>query len=69
MHSLMLTLRKIDRNYLDSDYILAYDHLQAYAPHVYDKEIYSCWPNNKFFCSFLDTINSATAFKTVLKRS
>ena len=45
MHSLMLTLRKIERIYLDSDYILTY-YLQAYAPHGYDKEIYFCWPNN-----------------------
>ena len=43
---LTLTLRKIERIYLDSGYILTYDYLQAYAPHGYDKEIYFRWPNN-----------------------
>ena len=38
IHSLMLTMRKIEGIYLDSDYILRYDYLQAYAPHVYDKK-------------------------------
>ena len=42
----MLTMRKIERIYLDSDYILRYDYLQAYAPHVYDKQIYFCSLNN-----------------------
>ena len=42
----MLTMKKIERIYLDSDYILRYDYLQAYAPHVYDKQIYFCSPNN-----------------------
>ena len=39
-------MRQIERIYLDSDYILTYDYLQAYALHVYDKEIYFCWSNN-----------------------
>ena len=42
----MLTVRKIERICLDSDCILRYDYLQAYAPHVYDKQIYFCSPNN-----------------------
>ena len=46
MHSLMLTLRKNERICRDSDYILRYDYLQAYAPDVYDKQIYFCSPNN-----------------------
>ena len=31
---------------LDSDHTLRYDYLQAYATHVYDKQIYFCSPNN-----------------------
>ena len=46
MHSLMLTLRKSERICGDSDCILRYDYLQAYAPDVYDKQIYFCLPNN-----------------------
>ena len=46
MHSLMLTLRKSEGICRDSDYILRYDYLQAYAPDVYDKQIYFCSPNN-----------------------
>ena len=46
MHSLMLRLRKSERICRDSDYILRYDYFQAYAPHVYDKQIYFCSPNN-----------------------
>ena len=46
MHGLMLTLRKSERICRDSDYILRYDYLQAYAPDVYDKQIYFCLPNN-----------------------
>ena len=46
MHSLMLTLRKSEGICRDSNYILRYDYLQAYAPDVYDKQIYFCSPNN-----------------------
>ena len=46
MHSLMLTLRKSGRICHDPDYILRYDYLQAYAPDVYDKQIYFRSPNN-----------------------
>ena len=46
MHSLMLTLRKSEGICRDSDYILRYDYLQAYARDVYDKQIYFCSPNN-----------------------
>ena len=42
----MLTLRKSEGICRDSDYILRYDYLQAYAPDVYDKQIYFCSPNN-----------------------
>ena len=52
MHSLMLTLRKSEGICRDSDYILRYDYLQAFAPDVYDKQIYFCSPNN-FSARFL----------------
>ena len=52
MHSLMLTLRKSEGICRDSDYILRYDYLQAYAADVYDKQIYFCSPNN-FSARFL----------------
>ena len=52
MHSLMLTLRKSEGICRDSDYILRSDYLQAYAPDVYDKQIYFCSPNN-FSARFL----------------
>ena len=52
MHSLMLTLRKSEGICRDSDYILRYDYLQAYAPDLYDKQIYFCSPNN-FSARFL----------------
>ena len=42
----MLTMGKIERIYLDADYILRHGYLQSYATHVYDKQIYFCWPNN-----------------------
>ena len=51
----MLTMRKIERICLDSDYILRYDYLQAYVTHVYHKQIYFCSPNN---CSALFLIQS-----------
>ena len=52
MYSLMLTLSKSERICRDSDCISRYDYLQAYAPDVYDKQIYFCSPNN-FFALFL----------------
>ena len=48
----MLILRKIEGICRDSDYILRYDYLQAYATDVYDKQIYFGSPNN-FSARFL----------------